>query len=211
LPEAPPRLNLALPAQGALPLVDSERRRILIVSDGRVGSTLITAILAAAGADLGLPAVEQWNPLGGAHEHPGLDRLNRALEQAQCVSALAERFPGLATLARLLRSRAKAKVRRLMARGRCLKCSPLAAAYVFKLGPKQTAWIAALTDCTGLAAERLNDVRARIVRPRPPAETETVHFHLDERLDSLTRDLQSLRGRYVPPSPAYLRVLAGTP
>jgi len=118
----------------ALPLIDPARRRYLIASDGRAGSTLITAILAAAGADLGMEAVETWDPLGGAHEHPGLDRLNRALEQANYVTALAQTLPGLRLLARFLRSRAKARVRQVMARAHYVKASPLAAAYVFKLG-----------------------------------------------------------------------------
>ena len=118
----------------ALPVVDPHRRRFLIASDGRAGSTLITAILGAAGIDLGLPPVDDWNPLGGAHEHPGLHRLNRTLETAEYLTELAERVPGLKTATRLYRSLAKRRVDRLMKRGQCVKCSPLAAAYVFKLG-----------------------------------------------------------------------------
>jgi hypothetical protein len=118
----------------AFPVVDPYRRRFLIASDGRAGSTLITAILGAAGLDLGLPPVDDWNPLGGAHEHPGLDRLNRTLETAEHLTDLAERIPFLRTLTRFYRSVAKRRVQKLMKRGQCVKCSPLAAAYVFKQG-----------------------------------------------------------------------------
>ena len=118
----------------ALPVVDPSRRRFLIASDGRAGSTLITAILGAAGLDLGMSSVDDWNPLGGAYEHPGLHQLNRTLETAEHLSDLAERFPGLDTLSRFYRSRAKRRVKKLMSQGQCVKCSPLAAGYVFKIG-----------------------------------------------------------------------------
>jgi len=254
----------------ALPVVDPQRRRFLIVSDGRAGSSLITAILGAAGLDLGLPPVADWNPLGGAYEHAGLDRLNRTLETAEHLTDLCEKFPGLRTAARFYRSRAKARVRSLMGRAQCAKCSPLAAAYVFKLGlmpqlitvyrdfgdlarskmllermtwptiaeralhtyrnaligihtfggcaisyeemvdPQQTAWLQALADCTGLDYLALAGARGRIARPKPRLYGEKPLFHLDERLDSVERDLRILSGRYVPPSWQYLRAAAAS-
>ena len=252
----------------ALPVVDPTRRRFLIASDGRAGSTLITAILGAAGLDLGMPAVGDWNPLGGAYEHPGLAQLNRALETAENLSDLAERFPGLQAVSRFCRSRAKKRVRKLMALGQCVKCSPLAAGYVFKIGlmpqiivvyrdfgdlarskmllermpwptiadralhtyrnaligihtfggcaisydemidPRQTAWLQALADCTGLDYLALAEARGRIARPRPKVNGAGHMFHLDERLDSVERDLRALYGRYMPPSWQYLRAAA---
>jgi len=252
----------------ALPVIDPARRRFLIVSDGRAGSTLITAILGAAGLDLGMKSVGEWNPLGGAYEHPGLAELNRSLETAEHLSGLSERFPGLRTLTRLYRSRAKRRVRRLMGLGQCVKCSPLAAGYVFKIGlmpqiiavyrdfgdlarskmllermpwptiadralhtyrnaligihtfggcaisydemidPRQTAWLQALADCTGLDYLALAEARGRIARPRPKVNGAGHMFHLDERLDSVERDLRALYGRYMPPSWQYLRAAA---
>ena len=252
----------------ALPVVDPTRRRFLIASDGRAGSTLITAILGAAGLDLGMPPVDDWNPLGGAYEHPGLAQLNRALETAEHLSDLAERFPGLQTLSRLYRSRAKKRVKTLMAQGQCVKCSPLAAGYVFKIGlmpqiiavyrdfgdlarskmllermpwpaiadralhtyrnaligihtfggcaisydemvdPNQTAWLQALADCTGLDYQALAEARGKIARPKPKMNRTAQIFHLDERLDSVARDLRVLHGRYTPPSWQYLRAAA---
>jgi len=249
----------------ALPVVDPSRRRFLIASDGRAGSTLITAILGAAGLDLGMPSVGDWNPLGGAYEHPGLAQLNRALETAEHLSDLSERLPGLQTLSRLYRSRAKRKVRKLMAQGQCVKCSPLAAGYVFKIGlmpqiiavyrdfgdlarskmllermpwpaiadralhtyrnaligihtfggcaisydemidPQQSAWLQALADCTGLDYQALAEARTKIARPKPKVNRGGQLFHLDERLDSVERDLRALHGRYTPPSWQYLR------
>ncbi len=252
----------------ALPIVDPSRRRFLIASDGRAGSTLITAILGAAGLDLGMPAVDDWNPLGGAYEHPGLAQLNRSLETAEHLSDLAERLPFLQTLSRLYRSRAKARVRKMMSRAQCVKCSPLAAGYVFKIGmmpqviavyrdfgdlarskmllermpwptiadralhtyrnaligihtfggcaisyedmvdPAQTAWLQALADCTGLDYQNLAEARARIARPKPRLYGQSQLFRLDERLDSVERDLRVLSGRYIPPSWQYLRAAA---
>ena len=252
----------------ALPMVDPYRRRFLIASDGRAGSTLISAILGAAGLDLGMPSVDDWNPLGGAYEHPGLDLLNRTLETAEHLTGLSEQIPGLRMLTRFYRSLAKRRVRSLMKRGQCVKCSPLAAAYVFKLGlmpqlivvyrdfgdlarskmllermqwptiadralhtyrnaligihtfggcvisyeemidPQQTAWLQGLADCTGLDYLALAEARARIVRPKPRLAGEKQLFHLDDRLDSIERDLRVLRGRYTPPSWQYLRAAA---
>lgn len=252
----------------ALPVVDPARRRFLIASDGRAGSTLVTAILGAAGLDLGMPSVDGWNPLGGAYEHRGLAQLNRALETAEHLTNLSERFPGLQTLSRFYRSRAKKRVRKLMGLAQCVKCSPLAAAYVFKVGlmpqiiavyrdfgdlarskmllermpwptiadralhtyrnaligihtfggcaisydemvdPQQTAWLQALADCTGLDYQALAEARGRIARPKPKVNREGQVFHLDERLDSVERDLRVLHGRYTPPSWQYLRAAA---
>lgn len=249
----------------ALPVIDPSRRRFLIASDGRAGSTLITAILGAAGLDLGMSSVDDWNPLGGAYEHPGLHQLNRTLETAEHLSDLAERFPGLNTLSRFYRSRAKRRVKKLMNQGQCVKCSPLAAGYVFKIGlmpqiiavyrdfgdlarskmllermpwpaiadravhtyrnaligihtfggcaisydemidPQQTAWLQALADCTGLDYQALAEARGKIARPKPKMNREAQLFHLDERLDSVERDLRVLHGRYTPPSWQYLR------
>jgi len=45
------------------------KRRYIIVTVGRTGSSLLAAILADAGADFGMSTVSDWNPKSGAYEH----------------------------------------------------------------------------------------------------------------------------------------------
>jgi hypothetical protein len=55
--------------------VDSKQRRYFVVTVGRTGSTLLTAIMADAGADFGMPAPEHWDTArGGAIELPEVRR-----------------------------------------------------------------------------------------------------------------------------------------
>lgn len=45
-------------------------RRYIIVTAGRTGSSLLSAILADAGAQFAVPDRTDWNPESGAYEHP---------------------------------------------------------------------------------------------------------------------------------------------
>jgi hypothetical protein len=114
--------------------IDASRIRYLIVSDGRTGSSLIAAILGAAGANLGMSHVENWDQLYGAHEFPEMARIDRLLEQAQYLTELSRKLPAVRHVARLWRSLAKRRVRRLMTKTVYLKISPYAAPFIFKLG-----------------------------------------------------------------------------
>src|SRR5271163_3957531 len=44
--------------------------RYFVVNSGRSGSTLLSVILAEAGAQFDLPIPRSWNPVGGEMEHP---------------------------------------------------------------------------------------------------------------------------------------------
>ena len=48
--------------------------RFLVIGAGRTGSSLLCAILAAAGGDFGMPADQAWAADGGAFEHPAVAR-----------------------------------------------------------------------------------------------------------------------------------------
>lgn len=48
----------------------SDKRRYIIVTAGRTGSSLLAAILADAGANFAMPDRKDWNPESGAYEHP---------------------------------------------------------------------------------------------------------------------------------------------
>jgi hypothetical protein len=56
--------------------------RIFIITPGRTGSSLLSAILAQAGADFGLPPVQSWNPHLGEMEHPALARATHLYAKA---------------------------------------------------------------------------------------------------------------------------------
>ncbi len=76
------------------------------------------------------------------------------------------------------------------------------------IDPQQSAWLQALADCTGLDYQALAEARRQLARPKPKVNREAQVFHLDERLDSVEKDLRVLHGRYTPPSWQYLRAAA---
>jgi len=112
----------------------SSRTRFLIVSDGRTGTTLLSAILAYAGADFGMPVANSWDHRAGANEHPEFIPAIYALEKAEHVFDLSTRFPGLRPIARFYRSIAKRRVGQLMRKAAYHKASGYMAAYAFKVG-----------------------------------------------------------------------------
>lgn len=48
--------------------------RFLVINSGRTGSTLLSAVLADAGADFGMPAVQTWSAEDGAFEPSAITR-----------------------------------------------------------------------------------------------------------------------------------------
>jgi len=50
--------------------MEDPRKRYLVVGTGRSGSTLLSSILADAGANFALGSVESWDPSWGEYEHP---------------------------------------------------------------------------------------------------------------------------------------------
>jgi hypothetical protein len=60
-----------------------DRERFFIVTAGRTGSSLLASILAAAGADFGMPADQNWDESeGGSFEHPSIVRAASAFRAA---------------------------------------------------------------------------------------------------------------------------------
>ena len=66
-------------------------RRFFILTAARSGSTLLSAILADAGADFGMAIPKQWDRAGGDLEHPGLYRALKYFAKAETIS---KRRPG---------------------------------------------------------------------------------------------------------------------
>ncbi|MCH7951086.1 MAG: hypothetical protein IH875_11555 [Candidatus Dadabacteria bacterium] len=52
--------------------MDNDKIRYLIVTTGRSGSSLLSAILADAGAFFNMPNISSWDRIKGAYEHPKL-------------------------------------------------------------------------------------------------------------------------------------------
>jgi hypothetical protein len=82
-----------------------------------------------------------------------------------------------------------------------------AVSYEEMIDPRQTAWLHALADCTGLDRDALIQARDRISKPCSKG-SQAGAFCLDERLTSIEKELRALRGRYIAPSPSYLRAVA---
>ena len=60
---------------------ENDNRRFFIVTVGRTGSSLLASILADAGADFGVQGKADWDPAGGAYEHPSLVPVIRKFER----------------------------------------------------------------------------------------------------------------------------------
>lgn len=95
--------------------------RFFILGTGRNGSSLFSAILAASGANFGMPPSRDWNPRSGAYEHPALGR------GAACYR-LSERLRDASHVSRVvmwrrkwLRARAKINLRRALRQAHYLK------------------------------------------------------------------------------------------
>ena len=66
--------------------VAGEDQRSFIITAARTGSTLLSAILADAGADFGMTAPQEWDRAGGGLEHPELWRALRYFRKAEAIS-----------------------------------------------------------------------------------------------------------------------------
>ena len=55
-----------------MPIHENDKRRFFVVTVGRTGSSLLASIMADAGADFGVQGEDNWDPAGGAYEHPSL-------------------------------------------------------------------------------------------------------------------------------------------
>jgi uncharacterized membrane protein YkvA (DUF1232 family) len=102
---------------------DEKRRRYFILTSGRSGSTLLSAILADAGAEFAMPAPQAWNAGTGAMEGVDLHRASAWLRSAYQISP--ERPPAGIPRWRwvVYRSFGKAQVRRLLENTRYIKGS----------------------------------------------------------------------------------------
>jgi len=85
----------------------SNNERFLIVSTGRCGSSLLSAILAHAGADFDLPDLDSWSRSSGAYEHP-------KLEKAYAWFRLMQALPTWPAPSRYLRQLTMKKMDRLL-------------------------------------------------------------------------------------------------
>jgi hypothetical protein len=66
--------------------IDLDLRRYFVISAGRTGSTLLSAILADAGAEFGMRAPPGWDRATGAMEHPDLLTACRRYAAADAMS-----------------------------------------------------------------------------------------------------------------------------
>lgn len=90
--------------------------RVLLVHTGRCGSSLLSVIMADAGADFGMPIPDDWSGATGVMRHPlardaGLDFLRADQLEAQAPSGFVYRH-----LARFWRSRGKRRLTNLLGR-----------------------------------------------------------------------------------------------
>ncbi|HTT80536.1 MAG TPA: hypothetical protein VMF86_12735 [Stellaceae bacterium] len=70
-----------------------QRERFLVVGAGRTGSSLLCAVLAAAGADFGMPADQVWAADDGAFEHADVTRAAAWFTVADRLGAVRPLWP----------------------------------------------------------------------------------------------------------------------
>jgi len=110
--------------------------RYFVVNSGRSGSTLLSVILAEAGAQFDLPIPRSWNPVGGEMEHPlGLRATAAFRRTSQAGSTKPEGWLQRRAW-QLHRSHGRRALRKLLAHADFVKCEDLdlVVASVFKLG-----------------------------------------------------------------------------
>lgn len=64
-----------------------DRQRFTIISTGRSGSTLLSAVLAGAGANFNMANVTEWDPKSGEYEHPLLHSARRWQSRMEKIEA----------------------------------------------------------------------------------------------------------------------------
>ncbi|HXQ50972.1 MAG TPA: hypothetical protein VN802_07755 [Stellaceae bacterium] len=102
--------------------VATESRRFFIVTAARTGSTLLSAILADAGAEFGMTPPRRWNRAGGDLEHPDLWRALRYFSDAETLSMMGRPPFGIARMRwNIYRSLGKKRLREGLRRARFAK------------------------------------------------------------------------------------------
>lgn len=96
-------------------------RRFFILGTGRNGSSLFSAILAACGANFGMPATADWNPRSGAYEHPALGRGAACYRLSEQLRDASHVYPWVMWRRKWLRARAKMNLRRALRQAEYLK------------------------------------------------------------------------------------------
>ncbi len=114
----------------------SENHRFLIVSPGRTGTSLLSAILADSGADFGMAVPDGWSRGTGVLEYPAIRKAGFAYYAAHRISAEKPATPWQRLLWVLYRHHGRNKLRRALAAARYLKSDHiwLAASHTVKLG-----------------------------------------------------------------------------
>ena len=110
--------------------------RYFVLNTGRSGSTLLSVILADAGAEFGLPIPHSWDPGGGEMEHPLGLRATAAFRRAfQAGSTKPEGWLRRRAW-QLQQSNGRRALRKLLAQADVVKCEDLdlVVASVLKLG-----------------------------------------------------------------------------
>lgn len=96
------------------PASTAARRRFFIVSAGRTGSTLLSALLADCAANFGLPMIAEWDRGAGAMEHSGMRAASDLMKHAYDIG-VGRPAPGYRRLLwNTLRSAGKRRLRRAL-------------------------------------------------------------------------------------------------
>jgi hypothetical protein len=103
------------------PPLDS-RQRTFIVTAGRTGSSLLSAILADCGAEFGMPAAANWDRRSGEMEHPAICAAAACFKRAYDVAPARPALGWRRAVWNLQRSRGKRRLAAALPGTQYLKC-----------------------------------------------------------------------------------------
>jgi len=106
-------------------MTNDDVTRYFVVNVGRCGSTLLSAILADAGAEFGIPIPERWSESTGALEHSVIQECSRLFRRADYIAPGKRYFPFYKYLADARRSVAKRKIARVLREVRFAKATDM--------------------------------------------------------------------------------------
>jgi len=108
--------------------------RWIVMSCGRSGTTLLAAILSAAGADFGVPHTEIWDERSGDFERPDLERAANHARRAEYALPFKRAFLVANWLVAFRRSRAKRILRKAFSEFEYCKSDGIWLPFIDKIG-----------------------------------------------------------------------------
>lgn len=101
--------------------MNDDNLRLIMVTTGRSGSSLLAAVIADAGGNFGFPSEDEWDPAAGAMEHPVAQEASRLFRRAYYLRRVKRLFFFYKYLIDIRRSLGKKKLREVLKEAHFIK------------------------------------------------------------------------------------------